>query len=888
MITLSDDIIALIEHGDTLVVPSPQRAHAVRVAHARHALARGQGAWPSADVLSGEAWIAREVTRVANTDASRPRALSAAEDWWLWRAATARATSATALGGTAALADSLRRADRLAAEHGIDIARWRAVGGRETELLDEVRRAVAQARRELGADTVANIAAAMDAPGDERPVHFAGFAPGDAPRLRAIHAARSALGWGGDWWQPREPHAAPGIEHCGDETDEVERIAAWCLQRLARDPGARVLVVATSGLERREALAAQVRATLAPASKLAGDADEGLVAVEGGAPLARQPLVRHSLASLGWLMDGLEFEAFTTWLRSPYGSLAAGAAARLDLWWRRHAPIEADARASIALLDRAAAGDVEGAATLAARTRAALAALEPGATHARIWSERFLAALAALREPGEADALSSAEQQTWLRFVALLDELGAIAGVAGTLTARQALGALRDLAARTTYQPATGDALVTIAALHDDPVVRYDGIWVAGLTAEAWPAPAMADPFIPLVALREAGVAAASAAGQLAAARQSLAAWRAATGQLVLSAPTASGDLQLTPSPLLSAWAARVDPGEPEDRAAGRWLPWRLRRAPALEVLADGSGTPWPAQLPLPGGTGALQHQADCPFRAYARQQLGAEPLEPLRLGIEPDERGRWLHGALERFWREVGDSTRLAALAPQSLRALARQAVEQAREPPPLLGAMNSAATREREARRLVQLIEAFAALEATRAPFRVAGLEQRKQISLGEARLDVRIDRIDELATGALAVIDYKSGRPQHLDWHGERPEAVQLLTYLAALGGEVRALVNAHVAQPRMGYVGITAPDVSLPKVAALESAPGAADADAWAGQVGRWITQLRALAAGFLRADAAVTPAKFACRHCHLGSLCRVGERARLEGGESDDD
>lgn len=887
MITLTGDIPAVLDRGDTLVVPSAQRAHAVRVAHARQALARGQGAWPTADVLSGEAWIAREVTRVANADARVPRALSAAEDWWLWRTATARATSATALGSTAALADSLRRADRLAAEYGIDLARWRAVGGRETQLLDEVRRAVAQARRELGADTVANIAAAMDAPGSGQPVHFAGFAPGDAPRLRAIHARR-AKGWGGEWWPVGEPRAAPGVERCGDEADEVERIAAWCLQRLGKDPAARVLVVSASGLERREALAAQVRATLAPASKLAGRTAEGLVAVEGGAPLARQPLVQHSLASLGWLIDGLEFEAFTTWLRSPCGNLAAGAAARLDLWWRRHAPIEADARASLGLLDRAAAGGVEAAAMLAARTRAALAALGSGAAHARLWSERFMAALAALREPAGADPLDSAGQQAWLRFVALLDEMGAIAGIAGTLTARQALAALRDLATRTTYQPATGDALVTIAALHDDPVVCYDGIWVAGLTAEAWPAPAMADPFIPLVALRDAGIAAASAAGQLAIARQSLAAWRAATGQLVLGAPTASGDMQLAPSPLLAEWPPRAAAQEPEERAAGRWLPWRLRRAPALEVLVDGTGTPWPAQQPLPGGTSALQHQADCPFRAYARQQLGAEPLEALRVGIEPDERGRWLHGALELFWREVGDSTRLAALAPQALQALARQAVEQSREPPPPLGAEAMAATRAREARRLVQLIEAFAALEATRAPFRVVGLEQQRQIGVGEARLDLRIDRIDELASGALAVIDYKSGRPRRLRWHGERPEAVQLLTYLAALGGEARALVNAHVTQSGMGYIGISAPDVSLPKVAALESGPGAAGEDAWAGQVGQWLAQLRALAAEFLRAEAAVTPAQSACRHCHLGSLCRVGERARLESGEVGDD
>lgn len=863
-------------------MPSPQRAHALRVAHARRALARGEVVWPTSDVLSGEGWLAREVTRAANGDSSLPRPLAAAEEWWLWREATARAAQDTALGGTAALADSLRRADRLAAEHGIDIARWRIIGGLETQLLDTVRRAVSQARRRLGADAVANIAALMDGLADARSVHFAGFAALEVPRLRAIHAARREKGQGGEWWGVGEPRAKPVVVLAGDEADEIGRISAWCLRRLERDADARVLVVAATRLEQREALAAQIRATLAPASKFSGDSNDGLVAVEGGVPLTRQAIVQQSLAGLAWLIDGLEFDAFTTWLRSPCGVLAAEAAARLDIWWRRHAPIEADARASLALLDRAAAGGLAGAATLAERVRAALAVLAAGAADARGWAERFIGALAALRAAAEPAGLDSAGQQTWLRFVALLDEFGAVAAVAGRLDAHAALAALRELAARTTYQPATGDALVTIAATHDDPVAQYDGIWIASLTADAWPAPAMTDPFVPLPALREAGVRAASGAGQLAAARQSLAAWRAATEHLVLSATTVSGDMHVSPSPLLAAWPRSE---APEDRTASLWLPLRIRRPLTLEVLADGTGTPWPAAQPLPGGTSSLQHQADCPFRAYARQQLGAEPLDELRLGVEPDERGRWLHAALEAFWREVGDSTQLAALPPAQRRALARRVVDETREPLPLCGGEAAVAAREREARRLVALIVDFAVLEDSRPAFRVAEMEQEKLIALGEARLAVRIDRVDELSDGGRAVIDYKSGKPQRFDWYGERPQAVQLLTYLSATGEAVRALANAHVTRHGMCYVGITAPDVSLPKVPVLQVNPGETDDAAWARQVGAWLAGLRGLAAEFLRGEAAVTPAKSACRYCHLGSLCRVGERARFEDGEA---
>lgn len=878
MITLNAEIADALCHGATLVVPTRQRAHAVRLAFARHALARGCAVWGTPDVLAAEAWVAREIERAATHDATLPRVLTPAQDWWLWRACTLAATRDTDVVAGAALAEALRRAGHLASGYDIDLAPWCALGGRETQLLEWVRRAVRDARADAGVDTATDLALRLPQVGGERIVHFAGFTSLDPPLWRTLHQRRHALGLGGQWWPVRAAVSEPRVDRAGDAIDEIERTAGWCLQRLEASADARLMVVAAGAAARRERLATQIRAALAPAATLSGDDADDLVAIDGGAPLNHQALVRHLLAGLAWLVEGLEFSAFSAWLTSPFGALDAASAARLDLWWRRSAPLEADARASLARLARAAHEGLEPAARLAECTRAALDALGDGAAGARAWSERFSGAVLALRSTQL--VYSSGEQQTWQRFVALLDEFGSVGTLAGRLDARQALRALRELAQRTSYQPATGDALVTIVPGHDDPIVSYDAIRVIGLTADDWPAAAVADPFIPLPALREAGVLAATSAGQLLRAGNSLAAWRAASRDLTLSSPTRGDDMEVSPSPLLADWP-RCDP---LGIRTTRWLPLRLQRPIALVACDDARGRPWPAHRPLPRGTRSLQLQSECPFRAYAELQLGAEPLEEPAPGVARDERGRWLHRALELFWREVEDSTRLAALDPESLQALVRRVVDAARDSALVSGRDTSQAARDREAGRLAQIISEFADLERTRVPFSVRALEQRHELALGGAQLALRLDRIDALAGGGLAVIDYKSGQPKRLEWSGERPAPAQLMAYLASLGDEVRALANAHVCRPRLAYCGMTAQEGLLPRVPAVTPQPGETAAAAWARRSRQWRDELAQLAAAFLRADAEVLPAKLACRHCHLASLCRVGERAQLDSDD----
>ena len=114
------------------------------------------------------------------------------------------------------------------------------------------------------------------------------------------------------------------------------------------------------------------------------------------------------------------------------------------------------------------------------------------------------------------------------------------------------------------------------------------------------------------------------------------------------------------------------------------------------------------------------------------------------------------------------------------------------------------------RECRRAARLIRQLCELERGRTPFRVAGTELAAELTLGGGSVQLRIDRVDALAGGGRAVLDYKSGRRVAGDWQGERPTHPQLLAYASALGDDVLALATVCVNARQVRFDGVARAD------------------------------------------------------------------------------
>jgi ATP-dependent helicase/nuclease subunit B len=845
----------------------------VQLAQAAAQLARGMQAWASADVITPSAWARRECERAADREPARwPRILGPTEEWLLWREAAQEAARELPLLDPDALAESLQQASERA--HAYGLTSRVAFPGSEGDLFSRAEQHFAARCRELNAAAVGTLMPqlAARARGD---VLLRGF--------DAIPPTLSALVSTGASAPPAAPPAGtPRGVRPADATAQMEAIASWCRERLRADPSARLLVMFPGSAGERERLAALIGAALDPGAVLArhGAVDE-LVGIEGGDPFGSLPLPSQGLAGLTLLCAGeLDVETISRWLIAPaWEGLATAPRAALARLLRERAPARLGVRELLGTLQLAAPEHRAVARELDGRVRRAAASLGDVRASPRRWAERFDTALSALGWPDTVSA-GAPLQRLRLCWRQLLEEFGELATTVGEIRRQPALELLRALAQRTTYRSSEEDVPVLVSPMLSDPVVIYDGIWVASLSADVLPQPVKPDPFLPLRAQVEAGLPQASAAGRRVQAQTLLAAWGVSGRELVLSVVRREKDLELLPSPCL----ARLELHEIEPGGA-LWLPARLHRDGWTEWLEDPRGSTYNPRAPLPGGVRSLTLQSECPFRAYAELRLGTREEERVEPGIRMDQRGNLLHTALQLLWQRLHDSEGLAALDEGGLRALIGECVRAAAASLPTTGdrrrkrrtaagqfdmfAARSPAL-ERECRRAERLILRLCELERSRPPFAVEATEQVAELALGGGRLRLRIDRIDRVANGR-AVLDYKSGRPITPDWLSERPTQLQVLVYLAALGRDVMALANVHVTAREVRFRGVAAAAAVLPQVKAL---PAGAAAD-WAAQQQSWIELIERLIAAFLAGDARVDPAPGACDYCPLPDLCRIG-------------
>jgi probable DNA repair protein len=371
-----------------------------------------------------------------------------------------------------------------------------------------------------------------------------------------------------------------------------------------------------------------------------------------------------------------------------------------------------------------------------------------------------------------------------------------------------------------------------------------------------------------------AGMPEASAEGQLELARRALAAWRASTPELILSYAATDEDAEQAPSGLLRGLAAWQPAAQPQAAVAA-----------ALESLADTAGPVWSGGGRVAGGVRALELQAECPFRAFAQLRLDAAPLPEPAAGVDARMRGRVLHAALERLWRELQGSAALRALSPQVQDARVRAAVAAAMAAELALpGVELPALLVDAEQRRAAEVIGALLDVEREREPFQVAEIEDLRPLSLGDFELRVRLDRVDRLGDGRAAILDYKTGRAEGFDAHAERLRRPQLPCYALAWGEEVAAVATVHLRRDGVKWRGAADADGRLPEVRGVGGAAGE-----WPQLLALWRVRLGALLQEFTAGAAAVTPLPRACEHCHLPGLCRVEAIAAEAGdtGEADE-
>ena len=139
----------------------------------------------------------------------------------------------------------------------------------------------------------------------------------------------------------------------------------------------------------------------------------------------------------------------------------------------------------------------------------------------------------------------------------------------------------------------------------------------------------------------------------------------------------------------------------------------------------------------------------------------------------------------------------------------------------------------------------------------------------------LELRVDRIDELASGERLLIDYKTGSASVSGWFGARPSAPQLPLYTVASPAQAIAYASVRHRETRFRGLGDVqgVPGVRKEFTAPIKNSAGAED---WQSLCERWKSVTDDLAAGLIAGEAAVDPLQGACTYCGLQALCRVDD------------
>jgi probable DNA repair protein len=893
-------LLNAFDAGHTIVTATNRLARWVRLQLARAQRARGVPAWTPPPIVSFDGWLAGEHEAVRWSAGGSARALlNSAQEICVWEqivaadpvtevaepAATARqARAAWGLVHAWRLPDPARAP--VATDEVRAFGRWmRAYHARCTEQgwLDRARLPDAQ--------RVALSAGVIPPPPGLLMVGFERLTRQQRALLRQLEqcGTRVELARG-----PRERADLRRVEFASAE-HELHTAARWAGDLLVSGSAERIGIVVPRLDARRDEVQRVLDDVLAPGAGLPGrGAPRRPYNLAAARSLAEQPAVRGARAVLALLRGRMTLDELSYLLRTPFiaGGLArAPQRALFDAWLREQGVAEIDFDRFPRLLAaftesrRSHPADVALHAPFE-RVRAALP--EPGArAPLDVWASAARRSLQAFGWPGERQ-LDADELQCVAALDALLFTFASLELVQGPVDGGGALRRLAGLLARESFRLENHEAPIQVLDVMEAYGLGFDALWITGLDDDAWPPPAVPNPFLPIEWQRAHDVPGATAEAQLAMARRVTHRLVSASPRVLLSHAVRDAERSRGASPLVRAVPLRPDPGT--ELAQATDYRGALPGATELETLRDERAPPLAGAEHVRGGARVLALQAACPFRAFGELRLNARALATPAAGLDPRARGTLLHAALERLWRALGSSAALRALDDAGRARAAAVAAEDAvagfehERMAPL-----TPQRRALETRRIQRALEAWLAVEAQRSDFVVRDLEAQRTVRVGGLELATRADRVDRLPDGTVAILDYKTGAAERRGpacWKGERPDEPQLPLYALAEQHTLGAVLIAHVRGARAGFSGLVHDAAVAPGV---EVADGTRVPDL-ARLRNEWRATLDALAARYASGEAQVDPkhGTQTCRLCDLAALCRVAESRELAPAAAADD
>ena len=424
------------------------------------------------------------------------------------------------------------------------------------------------------------------------------------------------------------------------------------------------------------------------------------------------------------------------------------------------------------------------------------------------------------------------------------------------------------------------DSYVDINGFAENPMKKYDAIWLMNMNTKFWPGKAEFNPFLPQKLQKKYHIYDEVYIKKLDDVR--MARLNNFSGDITISFSKKDGETELIQTPGYFE-GKNINEVSNKTKKIENHNFEEIDDHKAPKILGD--------DVFVSGGFRALENYQKSPAWAFYENRLHANSFyEDKQDEISKMSRGNLVHELLERFWREHKNSINLSDMTVEVLKknisTLTNEVMSDFKVSKPHL----TPSQIQLESHYYNDLLYQWLSFEKTERPrFSVIESEKKYQIKIDRITFNVKIDRIDEYEDGSRLLIDYKTGAEVPISqWKKSPITSLQMPIYVAFTGIEnVSAAGIAYIHNKNVKLVGLSSHgqdpiDGGLKDCSLLKK-----DEDQWQYLINEWRNNIYDLASGYLSGNAEVSFRKESeLEYCAVRPLLRIAERRFLK--EKDDE
>ncbi|MBP9722802.1 MAG: PD-(D/E)XK nuclease family protein [Gammaproteobacteria bacterium] len=470
--------------------------------------------------------------------------------------------------------------------------------------------------------------------------------------------------------------------------------------------------------------------------------------------------------------------------------------------------------------------------------------------------------------------INSQEYQAIRQFQNCCYKLAELDKIYGSVKFKKIFHDIKNLLLNTPFQIETSKNTIDILGMLEGAGLSYNKLWITGLTSEVWPSSPDPNPFIPIELQKKYHLPHSTVDREFEYAKRLTSRYLASSEDIVISYPLFEGEKEFNLSLLIDKKNNIYNKlnNDHSDNYSDNYS-HQDKHQNKQNILTEFSDEFGPAITShhIKSGIKALSLQTICPFKAFAEIRLNAVDIYNLDIGPASWLRGQVIHEILQYLYTEFNNKIKLENFFNNKdyNNYLAHLILEILHKYKLKYFNIYKLGIIQIEQEIMFTMLDQLIQLELTRDDFNVLAVEESCLFKIENLQFHVRIDRIDQLPSGELLIIDYKTSRQNINNLFGDELTEPQLPIYLFLDNYKnIQAVVFSEILYQHSSYSGV-GNNLNL---------DGCINISHWEELKVKWHQAIATAAKNFTNGEAGVRPINKSqtCHNCHLGSFCRKGE------------